>query len=119
MCKNTSRPASFHHHSECIEPQLTTAVACVVCPRRSPSRLPRSCLARSAAACLSPPPSLARASLAPRSCLAPSLEVRFRKRYLDLILNPRSRTVFEVRAKVINYIRRFLDMRNFLEVVSR
>ena len=81
-----------------------------------PSLVPRSLRA---AACLSPPPSLARASLAPRSCLAPSLEVRFRKRYLDLILNPRSRTVFEVRAKVINYIRRFLDMRNFLEVVSR
>lgn len=43
-------------------------------------------------------------------------ETRFRKRYLDLILNRNVRDIFLVRAKVINYIRRFLDIRGFLEV---
>lgn len=43
-------------------------------------------------------------------------EVRFRQRYLDLMLNPKTREVFAVRSKVINYIRRFLDERGFLEV---
>ena len=43
-------------------------------------------------------------------------EVRYRQRYLDLILNYETRKVFESRAKIINYIRRFLDMRGFLEV---
>ena len=45
-----------------------------------------------------------------------NVETRFRQRYLDLIINPRVRDVFYVRAKVVNYIRRFLDMRGFLEV---
>ena len=45
-----------------------------------------------------------------------SQETRYRQRYLDLILNNETRKVFEVRAKIINYIRRFLDMRGFLEV---
>ena len=44
------------------------------------------------------------------------VETRFRKRYLDLMLTPRTREVFQVRAKIINYVRRFLDMRDFLEV---
>ena len=43
-------------------------------------------------------------------------EVRYRQRYLDLILNNSTRQVFETRAKIINYVRRFLDTRNFLEV---
>ena len=43
-------------------------------------------------------------------------EVRFRQRYVDLIVTPSSRSVFETRAKIINYVRRFLDMRHFLEV---
>merc|ERR1711871_1788250 len=45
-----------------------------------------------------------------------SQDTRYRKRYLDLICNNESRNVFTTRAKCINYIRRFLDMRNFLEV---
>jgi len=45
-----------------------------------------------------------------------NVETRFRKRYLDLILNNKTRQVFYTRAKIINYIRRFLDMRGFLEV---
>ncbi len=43
-------------------------------------------------------------------------EVRYRQRYLDLILSNETRRVFEIRAQIINYIRTFLDTRNFLEV---
>jgi len=43
-------------------------------------------------------------------------ETRFRQRYLDLMLNPGTRDVFCTRAKIVNYIRRFLDSRGFLEV---
>ena len=44
------------------------------------------------------------------------IEIRYRQRYLDLIVNPDSRRVFEVRAKVVAGIRRFLNNRGFLEV---
>ncbi|WP_456448869.1 lysine--tRNA ligase, partial [Thiolapillus sp.] len=43
-------------------------------------------------------------------------ELRYRQRYLDLIMNPESRKVFELRSKMIDYIRRFLVERGFLEV---
>jgi len=43
-------------------------------------------------------------------------ETRFRQRYLDLILNNRVRNIFQVRAKIISYIRQFLDRMGFLEV---
>ncbi len=43
-------------------------------------------------------------------------ETRYRQRYLDLILNPSTREVFQTRAKIIQYIRSFLDQRHFLEV---
>jgi len=43
-------------------------------------------------------------------------ETRYRQRYLDLIINPKTRTIFQTRTKIINYIRRFLDARGFLEV---
>jgi len=43
-------------------------------------------------------------------------EVRYRQRYLDLIMNPETRRVFQIRSQVINYIRRYLDSRDFLEV---
>jgi lysyl-tRNA synthetase class 2 len=36
-------------------------------------------------------------------------EVRYRQRYLDLILSNEARRVFEIRARIINYIRSFLD----------
>jgi lysyl-tRNA synthetase class 2 len=45
-----------------------------------------------------------------------NVDVRFRKRYLDLIMTAETRSVFYKRAQVVNYIRRFLDMRGFLEV---
>ena len=44
------------------------------------------------------------------------VETRYRQRYLDLIVNPDSRKVFEARARVVACIRRFLDARGFLEV---
>jgi len=43
-------------------------------------------------------------------------EVRYRQRYLDLIVNPEVREVFKTRARVVRYIRRFLEERGFLEV---
>ena len=43
-------------------------------------------------------------------------DTRYRQRYLDLILNQDTRDVFVTRAKIINYIRRYLDERQFLEV---
>ena len=44
------------------------------------------------------------------------VETRYRQRYLDLIVNPSSRQVFETRSRVIRAIRRFLDARGYLEV---
>lgn len=43
-------------------------------------------------------------------------ETRFRQRYLDLILNDKVRQKFIVRAKIISYVRKFLDSLGFLEV---
>ena len=44
------------------------------------------------------------------------IEIRYRQRYLDLIVNPDSRKVFETRSRVLASIRRFLDARGYLEV---
>ena len=44
------------------------------------------------------------------------VETRYRQRYLDLIVNPEARRIFEVRSRVIDHIRRFLRERGFLEV---
>lgn len=43
-------------------------------------------------------------------------ETRFRQRYLDLIMNEKTRRVFKIRSHVISYIRQFLSDRGFLEV---
>ncbi|KAL3283608.1 hypothetical protein HHI36_006746 [Cryptolaemus montrouzieri] len=43
-------------------------------------------------------------------------ETRFRQRYLDLIMNSRVRDVFITRAKIISYVRKFLDSLGFLEI---
>ncbi|KAJ3564172.1 hypothetical protein NP233_g8467 [Leucocoprinus birnbaumii] len=43
-------------------------------------------------------------------------ETRYRKRYLDLILNENSRNIFIKRSRIINYIRRFFDNLGFMEV---
>ncbi|OGG30037.1 lysine--tRNA ligase [Candidatus Gottesmanbacteria bacterium RIFCSPLOWO2_01_FULL_49_10] len=44
------------------------------------------------------------------------VEERFRKRYLDMILNPEVRTRFVVRSRIVDAIRDFLTDRGFLEV---
>ena len=44
------------------------------------------------------------------------VETRYRQRYLDLIVNPDSRRVFEVRSRVLASIRNFLNARGYLEV---
>ena len=44
------------------------------------------------------------------------VELRYRRRYLDLAVNPDSREVFERRAAIVRSIRRFLDDRGYLEV---
>lgn len=43
-------------------------------------------------------------------------ETRYRQRYADLAVHPDIRRVFETRAEIIRYLRRFLDERGFLEV---
>ncbi|KAJ8605949.1 hypothetical protein CTAYLR_010803 [Chrysophaeum taylorii] len=43
-------------------------------------------------------------------------DVKFRKRYLDLLLNEGSSEVFHTRAKIVSSFRRFFDERGFLEV---
>ena len=43
-------------------------------------------------------------------------ETRYRQRYVDLIINPDSRAVFEARTRIIRFIRAFLDARDFMEV---
>ncbi|EQL00887.1 hypothetical protein G6O67_005527 [Ophiocordyceps sinensis] len=43
-------------------------------------------------------------------------EQRFRQRYLDLMMNERSRQIFLTRAKVDSYIRRWFDDRDFVSV---
>lgn len=44
------------------------------------------------------------------------VEERFRKRYLDLLMNDGVRERFELRTKIIKSLREFLDAHNFLEV---
>lgn len=44
------------------------------------------------------------------------VELRYRQRYVDLIVNPEVKKVFEQRSKALNAIRIFLTNRGFLEV---
>lgn len=43
-------------------------------------------------------------------------DMRYRQRYVDLIMNEQSRNTFIMRSKIIKEIRNFLDTRNFIEV---
>jgi lysyl-tRNA synthetase, class II len=43
-------------------------------------------------------------------------ELRYRQRYVDLIVNEESRKVFAARSKIVRYLREMLDARDFLEV---
>jgi lysyl-tRNA synthetase class 2 len=44
------------------------------------------------------------------------VEIRYRQRYLDLVVNPEVRRVFEIRTRTISAIREFLGKHGFLEV---
>ena len=43
-------------------------------------------------------------------------ELKYRQRYVDLIMNPETRRTFEIRSKFIAYIRKYLDARGYMEV---
>ncbi len=43
-------------------------------------------------------------------------ELKYRQRYVDLIVNEDSRRNFIIRSKFVSYVRRFLDARGYLEV---
>ncbi|XP_050329610.1 lysine--tRNA ligase isoform X1 [Bactrocera neohumeralis] len=43
-------------------------------------------------------------------------ETRYRQRYLDLIMNPKVRETFQIRANIVSFVRQFLDRMGFLEV---
>ncbi len=44
------------------------------------------------------------------------VELRYRQRYLDILVNPASRQVFLLRTRIITLLRQFLDARGFVEV---
>ncbi len=44
------------------------------------------------------------------------IEVRYRKRYVDLIVNPKVKEIFLKRSKIITFMRKFLDDKGFIEV---
>ncbi|NLS12250.1 lysine--tRNA ligase [Vibrio sp. SM6] len=43
-------------------------------------------------------------------------EMRYRQRYVDLIVNEESRNAFQVRSKLVSAIRRFMESKRFMEV---
>ena len=45
-----------------------------------------------------------------------STELRYRQRYVDLIVNPEVKRNFTIRSKFIKYVRDFMDGRGFIEV---
>jgi len=44
------------------------------------------------------------------------VEIRYRQRFLDLIMNPEQREVFRLRSAVISHIRKFFDGKGYIEV---
>ena len=44
------------------------------------------------------------------------MDLRYRQRYVDLIVNPEVRSTFITRSKILKAIRRFLDDRGYIEV---
>ncbi|MFO8060969.1 MAG: lysine--tRNA ligase [Bacillota bacterium] len=44
------------------------------------------------------------------------VDLRYRRRYLDLIVNPGAREIFVTRSRILSEMRRFLDERGYLEV---
>lgn len=45
-----------------------------------------------------------------------NIELKYRQRYVDLIMSDESRRNFEIRSKFISYIRKYLDNRGYMEV---
>ena len=45
-----------------------------------------------------------------------STELKYRQRYVDLIMSGESRRNFEIRSRFISYVRRYLDARGYMEV---
>ena len=43
-------------------------------------------------------------------------EIRYRQRYVDIIMNPESKRNFEIRSRFVAYLRRYLDDLGFMEV---
>ena len=43
-------------------------------------------------------------------------EIRYRQRYVDLIMNPESKRNFEIRSRFVAFLRRYLDSLGFMEV---
>ena len=43
-------------------------------------------------------------------------ELRYRQRYVDLIVNPRTREIFRKRSRIIREFRRFMEQHGFMEV---
>jgi lysyl-tRNA synthetase, class II len=44
------------------------------------------------------------------------IERKYRQRYVDLVVSPETRRTFEIRARIVAFIRRFFDARGFVEV---
>ncbi len=44
------------------------------------------------------------------------VEIRYRQRFLDLIMNPEQRDVFRLRSAMISHIRKFFDGKGYIEV---
>lgn len=44
------------------------------------------------------------------------VEIRYRQRYVDLIVNPEVRKGFELRSRIVSHIRQYLTARDYLEV---
>lgn len=44
------------------------------------------------------------------------VETRYRQRYVDLIVTPRAREIFQVRTRIVRALRNFLDDKGFMEV---
>lgn len=44
------------------------------------------------------------------------VEERYRQRYVDLILNPEVRKVFDTRTRIVRFLRQFMDKKGFMEV---
>lgn len=45
-----------------------------------------------------------------------NVELRYRQRYVDLIVNPRTRDIFRKRSRIIREFRRFMEQHGFMEV---